>query len=550
MTKNDKKLELTWFHKDKSLYYDQTKKEYLWVDKKDPRVSEPRILLEKESFGDKDSENILIKGDNLLALKALLLDYHNKIKLIYIDPPYNTGNAFDLYDDGLEHSIWLTMMRDRLELLKQLLKSDGFICCHIDDSEGDYLKILLDEVFGRVNHNATFYIRVRYPSKTLKSDMDYHKEIERIYIYGKSSAAKPILVQTESNLNKFNYYIEELSEGEEITLANKKVIVFKEGQYKVKKGEGSENGLKEIWASGTILDGNSSGRFFRDYIAGRYDKDGYGVLYKIYGIGDDKFDYRYFTGPKRVGATKGKYYQGVPMNQLTNGDKFRESPIENFYDLAASFGNCRQEGGVDFRSGKKPEKLLETIISHFSSAGDYVMDSFSGSGSTGAVAHKMGRKWLMVELGDHAQTHIIPRLKKVISGVDQTGISKDVNWKGGGGFKYFELGDSLFVEDDDLRLTVLNPKVYNGALIRSVLKVEGFKLLHPDNGLHGISGRTIAHVTEQYLNQEYVEAVLREVGDAADFLIIYAKTISSKIKLPDNVEVRKIPDVLLRKFKV
>jgi len=138
----------------------------------------------------------------------------------------------------------------------------------------------------------------------------------------------------------------------------------------------------------------------------------------------------------------------------------------------------------------------------------------------------------------------------VVSGKDQEGISRLYDWSGGGGFKYFELGDSLFVEDDDLRLTVLNPKVYNGALIRAVLKVEGFRLLHPDNGLHGISGRTIAHVTEQYLNQEYVEAVLREIGDAADFLIIYAKTISSKIKLPDNVEVRKIPDVLLRKFKV
>lgn len=550
MTKNDKKLELTWYHKDKSLFYDTKKKEYLWVDKKDPRVSEPRILLEKANYGDKASDNILIRGDNLLALKALLPDFRNKIKLIYIDPPYNTGNAFELYDDGLEHSIWLTMMRDRLSLLKQLLRIDGFMCCHIDDAEGDYLKILLDEVFGRNNHQATFYIRVRYPSKTLKSDMNYHKEIERIYAYGKSDQAKPILTQTETNFNKFNYYIEELSQGEEIKLGNKKVLIFHEGQYKIKKGEGSEDGLKEIWASGAILDGNSSGRFFRDYITGRHKTDGYGVLYKVYGIGDDKFDYRYFTGPKRVGATKGKYYQGVPMRQLTKKEKFRESPIENFYDLAASFGNCRLEGGVDFRSGKKPEKLIEIIIRHFSSIGDYILDSFAGSGSTGAVAHKMGRKWVMVELGEHAKSHITPRLKRVISGEDQSGISKEIGWKGGGGFKYFELGDSLFVADDDLRLTVLNPKVYNGALIRAVLKVEGFKLLNPDNALHGISGRTIAHVTEQYLNQDYISAILREVGNEADYLIVYAKTISSKIKLPENVEIRKIPDTLLKKFKV
>src|SRR3989344_1653576 len=147
MVKANQKLELTWFNKDKSLFYDLDKKEYVWVDKKDPRVSEPRILLEKESFGDKDSENILIKGDNLLALKALQQDYENTIKLIYIDPPYNTGNAFELYEDGLEHSIWLTMMRDRLQILKRLLKNEGFICCHIDDSEGEYLRILMDEVF-------------------------------------------------------------------------------------------------------------------------------------------------------------------------------------------------------------------------------------------------------------------------------------------------------------------------------------------------------------------------------------------------------------------
>ena len=121
MAKN-KKLELTWFNKDRSLFYDLKEKKYIWVDKKDPRVSEPRILLEKASYGDKDSENILIKGDNLLALKALESDFRNKIKLIYIDPPFNTGQAFEYYDDGIEHSVWLTMMRDRLSLLHKLLQ--------------------------------------------------------------------------------------------------------------------------------------------------------------------------------------------------------------------------------------------------------------------------------------------------------------------------------------------------------------------------------------------------------------------------------------------
>jgi len=550
MIKNDNKLELIWKNKGKSLYYDVDSGNYEWVNSKDPRVSEPRILIEKENYGETDSDNILIKGDNLLGLKSLLQDYRNKINLIYIDPPYNTGNAFEHYEDGLEQSIWLTMMRDRLELLKQLLRRDGFICCHIDDTEGDYLKVLLDETFGRDNHQATFYVRVRYPEKTLKSDMDYHKEIERIYIYRKSYSAKPNLTETATSFEKFQYYVDELTEGKEITLGNKKAVMFEKGQYKIRKGEAGDNGLKEIWASGTILDGNSSGRFFRDFLTGRYESDGYGVLYKIFGIGDDKFDYRYFTGPQREGATKGKYYQGVPMSNLSDKDKMKSSPIENFYDLAASFGNCRLEGGVEFRSGKKPEKLLEIIIRHFSKPGDFVLDSFAGSGTSGAVAHKMGRRWIMVEFGEQANTHITPRLQRVVSGEDQTGISKEIAWKGGSGFKYFELGDSLFVQDDDLRYTIINPKMYNGKLIRAVLKVEGFKLFNPDNGLHGLSGSTAAHVTEQYLTQDYVNVLLNEIGDKADYLVIYAKTISSSLRLPDNVEVKRMPDVLLKRFNI
>lgn len=544
------KLELQWSNKNKALYFDVTSGKYEWVDKKDPRVSEPRILIEKATYGDKDSDNILIKGDNLLALKALLQDFQGKVQLVYIDPPYNTGNAFEYYEDGLEHSVWLTLIRDRLQLLKRLLKRDGFICCHIDDSEGQYLKVLMDEVFGRDNYLTTFYIRVRYPEKTLKSDMDFHKEIEQIHIYRNNYGAKPNLNVSDVNVDKFNFYIDELEEGEEVSLGGKKVIKFKKGQYKIRKGVGSEDGLKEIWATGTILDGNSSGRFFRDYLTGRYQEDGYGVLYKVYGIGDDKFDYRYFTGPNREGATKGKYFQGVPNSQLNGDNVTKTQPIENFYDLAASFGNCRHEGGVEFRGGKKPEKLLEIIVRHFSNKGDVVLDSFAGSATTGAVAHKMDRKWIMVELGDQAESHCIKRMQNVVTGSDKTGISSEVDWKGGGGFKYFELGDSLFVRDDELRFTVINPKMYNGALIRAVLKVEGFKLLNPDNGLHGKSGTTAAHVTEQYLSQEYVDTLVNEIGDQAKFIVIYAKTVSSKIRLPENVEIKRIPDVLLKKFTV
>lgn len=385
-----------------------------------------------------DEDNLIIKGNNLIALHSLKERYAGKVKLIYIDPPYNTGNDGFKYNDRFNRSTWLTFMKNRLEVARDLLRDDGFICCHIDDSESHYLKILMDMIFYKENYLSSLYIQVRYANKTLKQDMDFHKQIEQVYIYRKSIQSQPNLNQQKKELDKYIFYIEELNEGKEVILDNKKTIIFDESSYKIHKKEASEDGLKEIWATGSILDGNSSGRFFRDYLDGRYKIDGLGVLYKVYGIGDDKFDYRYFTGPKKVGATKGKYYQGVPLTQLNDKDKTHSVPIENFYDLAANFGNCRHEGGVELRSGKKPEKLLSIIIKHFSNENDIILDFHLGSGTTAAVAHKMGRRYIGIEQMDYINEITVPRLQKVIEG-EQTGISKDVEWQGGGSFVYVEL---------------------------------------------------------------------------------------------------------------
>ena len=391
-----------------------------------------------------DGENLIVQGDNLQVMKALLPRYKNLVRCIYIDPPYNTGAVFEHYNDNFEHATWLNFMYPRLEMLREFLSDDGFFCCEVDDAEGHYLKILLDEIFGRENYLTTIYIQVRYPNKTLKEDMNFHKEIEQIHVYRKSFAASPNLNTSTVGYEKFIYEVVELEPPFEILeLGGKKVELFRAEQYKIKKGIGSKFGLKEIWASGTILDGNSSGRFFRDYLSGRYATDGYGVLYKVHGIGDDSFDWRYFTGPKREGATKGKYYQGVPLEKLDSEKNLRRLPIENFYDLAANFGNCRHEGDADFRSGKKPEILLKLLLNYFSDAGDLVMDCFLGSGTTAAVAHKMNRRYIGIELGEQAITHVVPRLKKVING-EQSGISKDVGWTGGGEFKFARLGEKLF----------------------------------------------------------------------------------------------------------
>lgn len=462
--KND--VSLIWPYKDCVLEGGQTKEdakrdEVFWNEILAPdhidRLLDPKVLSNFKKYERKNegqvknlslNENFIIKGNNLLALKSLENIFSGKAKMIYIDPPYNTESDSFNYNDKFSHSTWLTFMKNRIEIAKKLLRKDGFFCCHIDNNEGEYLKVLLDEIFGRENYLTTFYIRVRYPDKTLKQDMDFHKEIETIHIYRNSINSKPNRIEEEKTLDKYIYYFEELGESKEVQLGGKKVEIFKKDDIKIKKGKPSKSGRKEIWASGSILDGNSSGRFFRDHLMGRYKTDGYGVVYKVYGVGDEQNNYRYFTGPNKKGATKGKYYQGVPSSQA-NGDNINYLPISNFYDLAGSFGNCRSEGGVELRSGKKPEKLLKILLHHFSDQGDLVIDFHLGSGTTCAVAHKMGRKFIGVEQLDYGENDSVKRLKNVING-DKTGISKDedIQWEGGGDFVYCELTkfNSIFVD--------------------------------------------------------------------------------------------------------
>lgn len=527
------KLELTWYGKDK------------------PIMVEPRLLIENAALSncanDPNTENMLIHGDNLLALKALEKKYAGKVKCIYIDPPYNTGEAFEYYDDNLEHSIWLGLMYSRLTLLRNILSDDGFFCCHIDDSEGHYLKAILDEIFGRSNYLTTIYVRVRYPEKTLKQDMAFHKEIEQVHIYRKTPLAKPIMESVEAGYDKFKYRIELVGEPfKEIHLGGKKVEVYTKGTYKIIEEEGSEYGLKEIWASGTILDGNSSGRFFRDYLTGRYEEDGYGVLYKVYGIGDDRYDYRFFTGPNKSGATKGKYYQGVPMDKVESGKMTKEVPINSFIDLAANFGNCRQEGGSEFRGGKKPEILIKHLLSHFSRTGEIVLDSFLGSGTTAAVAHKMGRKYIGVEMGDHAYTLCQPRLNRVING-DKTGISKSVNWKGGGGYRFYELAPTL-INKDMFDEYVINPDYDADMLAAAMALHEGFTY-QPDNNLFWKQSvgneNSYLFVTTRHLNSPFLDSIKDTMVDG-EYLIIACRSYDAGLdKAYENITIKKIPQMLL-----
>lgn len=526
--------------------------ELTWIGKGQEPAVEPRILLHDPSkdYGDPNTGNMLIHGDNLLALKALEQQFAGQVKCIYIDPPYNTGEAFENYDDNLEHSIWLELMYTRLRLLRNLLADDGFLCCQIDDTEGHYLKIMLDEIFGRNGYyQTTIYIRVRYPEKTLKQDMAFHKEIEQVHIYRKTSAAKPILNKIEAGFEKFKYYITTNDTPDKIIeLGGKRVEIFNKGNYSIVEKEGSEYGLKEIWASGTILDGNSSGRFFRDHLTGRYEEDGYGVIYKVYGIGDDRYDFRFFTGPNREGATKGKYYQGVPIDKLESGEMTREVPINGFLDLAASFGNCRHEGGSEFRGGKKPEILVKTLLSYFSKPGDLVLDSFLGSGTTAAVAHKMGRRYIGIELGDHCYTLCKPRLDRVIDG-EQTGISKDVDWHGGGGYKFYELAPTLIVKDK-YGNPVISEKYNADMLVAAIAKLNGYYYA-PDKEIYWKQGfsqdKSYIYVTTSYLDVGVLDSIAADLSPMESLLICAPAFDIGLDKRYDNIRVKKIPQSVLEK---
>lgn len=393
-------------------------------------------------------DNLLIKGNNLLALHTLRNLYEGRVKLIYIDPPYNTESDSFKYNDNFNHSTWLTFMKNRLEVAKKLLTHDGFIFIQIDDAEAPYLKVLCDEVFGKENSLISLYVQVRFEGKTLVEDMAFQKLIETTLVYGRSGSSVLNRPQAEYSKESFCWEIVETGVPTEIELGGKKVQIFKVNDYEIRKVEPNEDALKEIWATGKILDGNSSGRFFRDYIEGRAATDGLGALYKVPGIGDDGNSHRYFSGPKKATAKKGKYYQGMPLNRkgLDNTlEKFL--PIPNFYQLAESFGNCRHEGGVEFRSGKKPEVWLSKILELATQPNDIVLDFFVGSGSTCAVAHKMGRRYIGIEQMDYIEELTKNRLINVVAG-DNTGISKNFSWEGGGGFVYCELAkaNQTFVE--------------------------------------------------------------------------------------------------------
>ncbi|OBX06380.1 DNA polymerase [Gallibacterium salpingitidis] len=425
------------------------------------RLKQPKVLVNAKRYsadGVEDGiskitsdDNLIIKGNNLLVLHSLVTKFRGKVKLIYIDPPYNTGNDSFKYNDKFNHSTWLTFMKNRLEIARELLADDGVIFVQCDDNEQAYLKVLMDEIFGRENSKVTLYVQVRFANKTLNEDNDYQKIMEHIFVYSNTNY-RPNKDKIEYSYDSFCYEIKELEKGKTEIIGGREVIIFEPHQYRIDKVKPHKNALKETWATGSLVkQGGSAAEFLHLYLKERKDKDGLGVLYKVIGMGTkgDGLGYRYITGPKQATAINGKFYTGIPIEKQCSNENAKTIPIknllkdediyiDNFWDYKDSFGNCRTQGGVAFNGGKKPEQLLKRIIEIATNESDIILDYHLGSGTTAAVAHKMNRQYIGIEQMDYIETLAVERLKKVIDG-EQGGISKEVNWQGGGSFVYCEL---------------------------------------------------------------------------------------------------------------
>ena len=491
--------------------------ELTWVGKYEDKAIEPRILLEdvSKSYGDPTSKNMLIHGDNLIALQALQQDFAGRVKCIYIDPPYNTGSAFEQYDDSVEHSVWLSLMRDRLELLHKLLSDNGTIWISIDDNEEAYLKVLCDEIFGRTNFiNTVIWQKIH----SLKNDARYLSENHDfilVYAKNKELVKLNLLGRTESMNSRYRnpdndprgpWQSGDLVANEERTNGHFKVTSPFTGKvFDVPSGKHwvySEENLKTMIAEGRVWFGKNGDAFPRKK--------------------------RYLS----------EVMQGRKGSTIWLSD-------EVGHNQEAKRESIKLFGSQSSFATPKPERLIEQILTLSSDENDLILDSFLGSGTTIAVAQKMKRRWIGVEMGNQAYTHCKVRLDKVVDGEDG-GISKAVNWQGGGGYHFYELAPSLLVKNDKLPIYQINPTYTFEMLCEAICKIEGFRY-KPEDVFHGHSSeKRYIHITTEFINAGYIKSLSAHLAEGQS-LLIYGTKIQSDMVLPDNIEVKKIPKDLLEK---
>jgi len=497
------------------------KLELCWPGKDIEVKPEPRVLIEnpEKSFGEANTENMLIHADNLLALKALEQKFAGKIKCIYIDPPYNTGNAFEHYDDGLEHSIWLNLMKSRLKILWNLLQTnEGSIWISIDDREMPYLRVLMDEICGRDKFIASNVWQKRYSRENREAIGDVH---EYVIVYAKSPEIFKIIrnkVKLDEKSKRVYKNLNNDPKGPWRGIPMTAQGYRPNQMYTIKSPKGKlhkppegrcwstiEENFKKLLSENRIYfgkDNNSQPNIIR------YLSEVEGHVPWTWWPHDD------------VGHTD----EAKKEQQILFGK-------ENTFDTS------------------KPERLIERVLNIATNPGDFILDSFLGSGTTVAVAHKMNRKWIGIELGEHCNTHCLPRLKAVCDGTDQGGISKAVEWKGGGGFKFYELAPSL-LNKDKYNQWVINPN-YNAQLLAAAMaRHEGFTYCPSESVVWKQGNATENHfifTTTNTITPDVVEQILSELKPGESLRICCTAFIEGCNDISPRIEIKKIPAVLLGK---
>lgn len=499
----------------------KTKLELTWIGKDNPPKLEPRILIEDPELSyraeakvtDNDIfDNRLIFGDNLLALKALEDEFTGKIKCIFIDPPYNTGNAFEHYDDGIEHSLWLNMMKARLEILSNLLSEDGSIWITIDDTELHYLKVVCDEVFGRNNFISNIIWQHSVQSKNDSKTISLHHN--SILVYRKT--------------DKFKMRLLPRTEEHNVAYRN------------------PDNDPKGLWRSGDVRSPN-----LRENLKYEVITPNGNVIQppeKGWRWNQETFQSKVESGEIVFVDNETRVLRKIYLVD-------QKGRVAESIWLGAEVGTTRQATNEVAKlvpsqpkfATPKPEKLLERILNLSTVEGDIVLDSFAGSGTTGAVAHKMGRKWIMIELGEHCHTHIIPRLQQVIDGTDQGGISKSVNWQGGGGFKYYCLAPSL-LEKDKFGNWIISKNYNPSMLAEAMCKHKGFTYA-PDEQVYWKQGYSTEndyiYTTTQFITREVADNIQEQMKED-ETLLICCKAFTANPNDYPNITFVKIPTTILK----
>ncbi|MGN0007696.1 MAG: site-specific DNA-methyltransferase [Alistipes sp.] len=469
--------------------------------------------------------NMLIHGDNLLALKALEQDYAGCVKCIYIDPPYNTGNAFEHYDDGVEHSIWLSLMRERLVLLYNLLSNDGSIWIQIDDNEMAYLIALCDEIFGRSNRVNIIALKMSETSgvKMAHVEKKLPKLKEFIIVYKKGELKlNPIKITKSKNLESYLKYYNQI-----IT------------NYDSPCEEWIIEKIEDVMCRIGLDTSPDSIRNFKLNNSER-------IIYRTNNKSFNQYKFTDNIKTRKIVSPTGLTYVWWEGKQMLFLSDYTSEYLGDLWTDISTI-NLNKEGGVDFVNSKKPEKLIERVIALATNTGDLVLDSFLGSGTTAAVAQKMGRKYIGIEMGNHAYTHCAVRLKKVVDGTDQGGISKAQNWKGGGGFRFYELAPSLLKEDKFGNL-IIN-KEYNADMLAAAMaKQEGFTYA-PSNDIYwkqGFSSESdYIYTTTQFMTVEGLTAIAAQMKEGESLLICCTAFQKECLNAYPNITIKKIPQMLL-----